>query len=380
MKMTKHMASILAVGLVTGAVSSNAVADTTLVDEHFQSPMLTSGTAIPGFTGWTWISGASVKSRHTVSQNDVPGDYVPGVATNQVIQFEYTTSYGLYDIAYNWARGEAFTLTLNASPQEWNGTQDRYIAPSILQQNGTVLWSANVMMPKYNNFGRQPWTAAQTFTFVVRTDDFTTGTEGQPIRLLIASAGTRGIYVDNVSLTVGAPPVDNDPPTPDPMGWEVEPVSVDYGYITMTCSNAADIAGVEYLFTNTVRGTSSGWQAQRSWGESGLDSATLYTYTSKARDKSPNANQTGWSPARSATTPSVPEGTLLITGFQGPLFDNGTYNPSFAGWTWINGNSVRATREDGTGDLPGDSSVTSPNQAIQFEYTSPKISASSSAR
>ena len=57
------------------------------------------------------------------------------------------------------------------------------------------------MLPHYDNFGRNPWTAAQTFSWTIWAKDFTTGIPGELLRLRIASSGFRGIYVDNVLLT-----------------------------------------------------------------------------------------------------------------------------------------------------------------------------------
>ncbi|HKL21786.1 MAG TPA: hypothetical protein VJ904_08270 [Tichowtungia sp.] len=60
-------------------------------------------------------------------------------------------------------------------------------------------------------------------------------------------------------------------PTPDPMGFAVEPFALSEIAISMTASNAIDdVFGVEYLFTNDVSGTSSGWQNSPSWIEGGI--------------------------------------------------------------------------------------------------------------
>jgi hypothetical protein len=95
---------------------------------------------------------------------------------------------------------------VNASPLAWNGTQDRYLVATLLQQDNTQLWaSGNTAIPHYAGFGRNPWTAAQTFTFEIKAGDFVTGTPGQDLRLKISSAGTPGIDVDNVSLEIAPP-------------------------------------------------------------------------------------------------------------------------------------------------------------------------------
>jgi hypothetical protein len=164
-------------------------------------------------------------------------------------------------------------------------------------------------------------------------------------------------------------PRDQSAPSPDPLTWQVVPEVGDYGTITMTVDPATDPAGVEYYFENTVKGSNSGWQDSNTWTEGDLDHDTLYTYRAKARDRSPDQNvSTTWSSEESATTWSVPAGTLVITGFQSPLLSEGTGNPSFAGWTWFNGGSVKSRRSPSNG-LPGDPSVPGTNQGIQLEWT-----------
>ena len=99
---------------------------------------------------------------------------------------------------------------------------------------------------------------------------------------------------------------DDTPPNPDPMSFAIAPVPTSDSEITMTATTATDDNyGVEYLFTNTVNNTSSGWQSSPTFTDTGLSANTLYTYQVKARDAGVNANETAWSPSASATTPVV---------------------------------------------------------------------------
>jgi len=350
-----RFSAVLAIAVVAMALFAGA-ANAALVDEDFQSPLYSNGTSNPSFTGWT----ISAKSRTSASESDVPCDDYP-TTNNQVIHFEQTSYYAQTDIAHGWDTGEFYTLTLNASPQSWHGADDRYIAPSLRQQDNTVLWSRSTLMPKYDNFGRNPWTADQTFTYYIDPNAFTTGSEGELLRLKIAHTDSRGIFVDNVNLTAGAPPVDNTPPTPDPITWKAEPAVFDYTNAAMTANPAIDPYDVEYLFENTVRATSSGWQDGTYWFESGLDPATNYTYRTKARDKSPNQNETGWSSLESVTTPPEVPGLIFASGFQTPM--DGSI--SFPGWAFAGAVGARTAPSDG---VPGDPAI--PNQVIQFEWTS----------
>lgn len=101
---------------------------------------------------------------------------------------------------------------------------------------------------------------------------------------------------------------DTDPPTPDPMTWTSPPAPDISTSITMMASTATDVSGVEYYFECTAGGgNDSGWQDSPKYVDIGLAPVTTYTYRVKARDKSSNQNETGWSSEESATTTATPE-------------------------------------------------------------------------
>jgi hypothetical protein len=96
---------------------------------------------------------------------------------------------------------------------------------------------------------------------------------------------------------------DTTPPTPDPMTWATAPYATGSTSIAMEADPASDPSGVEYYFTCTAGGgNDSGWQASTTYEDTGLSPDTTYTYTVKARDLSPNQNETAPSTAESATT------------------------------------------------------------------------------
>ena len=106
-------------------------------------------------------------------------------------------------------------------------------------------------------------------------------------------------------------PEDTDPPTPDPMSWSTEPYATGSSSISMTATTASDASGVEYYFECTAGGgNDSGWQDSSSNEDTGLSSDTQYTYCVKARDKSSNQNETGWSSSLTATTQSESTETI----------------------------------------------------------------------
>jgi hypothetical protein len=109
---------------------------------------------------------------------------------------------------------------------------------------------------------------------------------------------------------IGIPidPGDLVSPAPNAMTWASVPSATDQTSITMTATAATDLDGVEYLFeetSNNPGGTDGIWQDSPIFTDTGLTTGTSYTYRVKARDKSPNANETGWSSSLSAT-PSLP--------------------------------------------------------------------------
>lgn len=448
----------------------NAGAQTVLVDEDFQTPLLNNGTTVTTqFSGWTFNGGAY--SRREDNAGDLPGDATV-TFPNQAVELNLDATIGEINIAHNWAATDVYYLRIEVSPNSWGGANQRWIRPELRQQDGTLLWQApqdaTTAIPLYDNFGAlTDWPSELTFWFTINASAFTTGTPGSPIRLRVDSSGQRSVYVSGVKLTLlplpadtTAPtpdpltwvtvptvvnflsmtmkassarddlydveylftntvkgtssgwqdartwtetglayntlytyqvkardkspnqnetgwsssasastlPQDLTPPSPDPLTWQVAPTVGDYGYITMTVNAASDPNGVEYLFTNTVNGASSGWQASPTWNHGGLEHNTLYSYKAKARDKTLTQNEsTTWSSEESATTPTVPAGTLVISRFQCPFFNPDKYlvTGDFAGWTFF---STPPSRRAPSNGLPGDTDVSGTNQGIQFEW------------
>jgi hypothetical protein len=107
---------------------------------------------------------------------------------------------------------------------------------------------------------------------------------------------------------------DTTPPDPSPLTWAITPTAAGEGEITMTATTATDIIGVEYYFEETSGnpgGNDSGWQNSPTYLDTGLDNSTSYSYRVKARDKSPDQNETAWSTVESTTT--TPADTIAPT-------------------------------------------------------------------
>jgi pectin methylesterase-like acyl-CoA thioesterase len=95
---------------------------------------------------------------------------------------------------------------------------------------------------------------------------------------------------------------DTTAPTPDPMTFAIAPYSTSPISMDMAAT-ATDVSGVEYYFTCTAGGGhDSIWQDSPTYTDTGLTEGTTYTYTVKARDKSPNQNETMPSDPCSGTT------------------------------------------------------------------------------
>jgi hypothetical protein len=103
------------------------------------------------------------------------------------------------------------------------------------------------------------------------------------------------------------PTAETDPPTPDPATWATVPYATGEDSIDMVATTASDPSGVQYYFDETTGGgNDSGWQPGESYSDTGLSTSTQYCYQVKARDLSPNLNETAWSTTECATTLATP--------------------------------------------------------------------------
>jgi len=114
--------------------------------------------------------------------------------------------------------------------------------------------------------------------------------------------------------------IDTTPPSPAQMTWATEPYATGTTSVSMEATTATDPSGVEYYFTCTAGGGhDSNWRDNPVYEDMGLTEGTLYTYTVKARDKSPNQNENVPSTPASARTLST---NTLIVAQSGGDYDN----------------------------------------------------------
>jgi len=127
----------------------------------------------------------------------------------------------------------------------------------------------------------------------------------QAVRVVIGVPGT--VPVDGVP---GAFRIDDtEAPRPTPMRWAAAPYPAPGALaVTMLATTAADTQNdVEYYFEETSGnpgGEDSGWQDSPAYTDTGVMPLTAYAYRVKARDKSPNRNETEWSATEPVTTPA----------------------------------------------------------------------------
>ena len=150
---------------------------------------------------------------------------------------------------------------------------------------------------------------------------------------------------------------DTTAPSPDPMTWATVPYAVSDTSISMIATTATDnTSGVEYYFECTAGGgNDSGWQDATTYIDTTLSSATQYSYRVKARDKSTNQNETGWSSTASATTDAVAIGLVAHWSFDEGVGSTagdsaGNNDGTVHGPDWTTGQVNGALHFDGSSD------------------------------
>ncbi|MBN2271835.1 MAG: hypothetical protein JXN61_14555, partial [Sedimentisphaerales bacterium] len=157
------------------------------------------------------------------------------------------------------------------------------------------------------------------------------------------------IFIDQMFIRSQGFGPDTSPPSPNPMIWAIVPYAVSSTSVSMTATIASDPSGVEYYFDClTAGGHDSVWQAGTIYTDSGLTPGVEYTYLVKARDKSPNLNETAFSSPASATPadapPAMPTGLTATAGdMQVSLYWNNNVESDLAGY-----NVYRSTTPGGT--------------------------------
>ena len=213
-KQTKFIAAATA-GLALTAISANAA--TMLVDEDWQGLDVANSTQLDNtttFAGWKFIQGGG----NIFKLQDTPGNGIPGGpegAANQVLQFEWAGAAAEYDTGHAWSAADEFTVSFNATELNWSNQSDRTVVLSLTETfraadaegtlTGTTLWTQSFSLAEYNtaNDGAaEGWSAAQTFAASFDASAWAGGTPGSALTLEVGSADGRGLYIDNINLTL----------------------------------------------------------------------------------------------------------------------------------------------------------------------------------
>ncbi|MGB1129533.1 MAG: sialate O-acetylesterase, partial [Haloferula sp.] len=217
-----------------------------------------------------------------------------------------------FDMSAGVPRAASFPADTGGSSRASNNSPQYEVSEFSLIV-GKITWGADASSPdtielfKPGNDLALPASPISTHTVVVDQSTYDTLTFRRGDRPLLDEIRFGQSYNDVIGADLIAP--DNDPPTPNPLTWASLPAAAGDSQVTMTATTAVDPGGVEYYFEETSGnpgGSDSGWQNSATYTDDGLNSATSYSYRVKARDKSSNANETGWSSIESATT-DVPD-------------------------------------------------------------------------
>ena len=215
---TKAFTSLLT-SVTAAAFALSANAATILINEDFNTPEggATDGTSLTGdttnFPEWNWNDADGFQ--YGVGPN---GDGVPVSAGDGYVKVDSfgsfgDTNHGQYDTGHTWSSTDQFTLSLNATEQNWGSENQRLMVVAIKETSrtgteltGATLWTETVELvldPNHDSAG-EGWGPNNTFSWTFNASNFTTGTEGTAISFEISGdlSSSRGYYYDNVLLTV----------------------------------------------------------------------------------------------------------------------------------------------------------------------------------
>ncbi len=305
------LSRVIGLAVFCGALYSASAAS--IFYESFEAPAV-SGTVSNSPTGWvstrtdkTGLSDAALTGK-TGSQfahvDDYPNDglHDGALTTTSSILSSNLQAYIRY----------ALTCDMTASDKNMEGTIELLAGTNVLGSDSVTTTDATKndlsAIQLRIDFMAQPGHPNLGETLAVRISN-------------TAGGWSPRVYFDNVNLDATDTASDSTPPTPDPMTWVQNPTPAGSNSIIMTCSTASDTNWVEYMFSNTVNSTTSGWIEDTTWQDNGLTHGVTYSYQVKARDKGTNKNETAWSTSESATCNS---NIVFYDSFEYPLVSSET--------------------------------------------------------
>ncbi len=196
----------------------------------------------------------------------------------------------IFDVAPHATSESTIAMTAHTATDATGPVE--YLFTNVTDGNKSSTWQEN------ETFTNTGLTENKTYTYNVRAHD-----SAAPTRNTTAPSADVNATTDQAA--------DTNAPLPNPMTFAVEPNALSDSRITMTATEANDIHGVEYYFTNVTRndlndvnhnGDHDAWQDSATFIDTGLTPNTNYKYNVKARDKSTNQNFTVASADANAVT------------------------------------------------------------------------------
>lgn len=269
--------------------------------EDFEDPVV-SGTVTASPTGWVSVTGADAGLSDATTSGKT-GDQYGWV-------YRDGGTLLLSDVGHTLGAGTNYILTCDLT---FSRSEATYATAALLAGGNIIAISTNVCISA-NDFAAQ----SISLSFVALPGHPHVG-KALGIRL---SGDYWDAYFDELSLDATTTTNDMTPPTPTNMVWNALPTSSISNSITMQAVGVVDTNTVQYYFLNTVNGTNSGWQESPFWSDTGLTPQQTYSYKFKARDKSVNLNETGWSTEESAL---CEEHIVVYASFEMPSIMTNTY-------------------------------------------------------
>jgi hypothetical protein len=303
----------------------------TLLYESFERPVVGSATSLTAPTGWENLS----PTGNRAGLGHLMGTAYVNMYGNQagwlnVYNTEPVLQTTTNILSTNLLAEVRYTLSFDAA-----GASDYTIHADLLAGSNVVMTAqVNCTTTDFSNHQAEK-------SWIPKSGDQGIG-ETISVRLRVTYSGypwNQQCYVDNLLLSAEHTSVDVSPPTPNPMDWAQLPVQTASNSVEMVSASATDLNFVEYYFTNTINGNVSGWQDSRRWTETGLTDGVAYTYRVKARDKSVNQNETGWSVPSSVT---IDAGLLFYSSFEWPIVTGATTSTDPMGWVDVSPTGTRA--------------------------------------
>jgi hypothetical protein len=308
--------TVFAMLLACALGAATAQAEQLLFEEFEDPASVTIATDGTDPTGWADVSPAGTRAGlgdlTATGYSNYGGDQAAWLNVYNTVPMLQTTSAVLNTNAQAYVRYDLSFKAASSTPY--------IIYADLLGGSNVILTLARTVNGL--NFDSFPLEGS-----VLLTPDEVGVGEALSVRLRVAGgAWNQQCYVDNLLLTATDTSGDVMAPTPGTLQWAQVPTPAAYGSMMMRAEHHSDPSLVQYFFSNTVSGVTSGWQDSPIYTETGLSDNSTHSYQYRLSDKSANLNDiAGWSSEESATA----DATLIF--YDSFETDKG-YNSEPYGW------------------------------------------------